>query len=139
MPHSHSVTRFVLLLAASIALLALGGPAHSGQATSRDKNMKVDAISIDVEPRIESFQTTPVPAPLLPRVPSRGDCAPRYANGAFGSCVNEKPCRGFGFLDGKQVICACFVKRGGCEEKERCEARESACVKDNSTDFNLHP
>jgi hypothetical protein len=126
-----------ILLCCGLALLALSGSA--GCAQSKVKADRVEAVSVDVEPRIEPFRTTPVPAPLLPRVPSRGDCAPRYGNGTLGTCVNDKPCRGFGVLDGSRVICACFVKRGGCDEDERCEARESRCVKDDVPEFNLTP
>lgn len=126
-----------ILLCCALALLALSGSACSSQ--SKVKADKVEAVSVDVEPRVEPFSTTPVPTPLLPRVPSRGDCAPRYANGTLGTCVNDKPCRGFGVLDGSRVICACFVKRGGCEQDERCEARESRCVKDAMPEFNIIP
>jgi len=137
MRHSHNVT-VLALLASTVVLLTMSGPADSGQ-TSRGKGTKVDAVSVDVEPRIEPFRTTPEPARLLPRVPSRGDCAPRYGNGTLGTCINDMPCRGFGVVDGKRVSCACFVKLGGCDEGERCEAREARCVKDDAPDFNLHP
>lgn len=99
---------------------------------------QVDSVSIGRAPPVEAFRTTGQPAPLLPRVPSRGDCAPRYRNGEQGTCVNDKPCRGFGVLDGKQVICACFVRREGCDEHERCEVRQSRCVKESEPTFNLH-
>lgn len=99
----------------------------------------VESITVDRAPPVEPFRTTGQPAPLLPRVPSRGDCAPRYRNGEQGTCVNDKPCRGFGVLDGKQVICACFVRRGGCDANERCETHQSRCVKESEPEFNLHP
>lgn len=99
---------------------------------------QVDSVSTDRAPPIEAFRTTGQPAPLLPRVPSRGDCAPRYSNGEHGTCINDRPCRGFGVLDGKQVVCACFVRRGGCDQNERCEVRQSRCVKEPEPTFNLH-
>lgn len=113
--------------------------ASASLASSSHGVDKTQAISVDVPPRIGGFRTTPVPTPLLPRVPGRGDCAPRYADGTPGSCVNDTPCRGFGVRDGGQVICACFVKRGGCEVDERCDVHESRCVKEDLPEFNITP
>lgn len=126
-----------LLLCCGLSLLALSGQA--GCTQSNVKADQVEALSIGAQPPVEPFRTTPVPTPLLPRIASQGDCAPRYRNGSLGSCVNDKPCRGFGVLDGKHVVCACFVKRGGCEDDERCERRESRCVKEEEPEFNLVP
>jgi hypothetical protein len=132
MHRPHSVVERVLRLALGLALLAT---ACTG---SQRTHPNVDSVAIGSTPPAEPFRTTGQPAPLLPRVPSRGDCAPRYSNGTQGTCVNDKPCRGFGVRDGKQVICACFVRRGGCDEDERCEPRQSRCVKESKPEFDLH-
>lgn len=128
-PHS-SVKRW---LAPALVLLATA--CSMGSLRTQPQ---VESVTTGRAPPVEAFRTTGQPAPLLPRVPSRGDCAPKYRNGDQGSCVNDRPCRGFGVLDGKQVICACFIRRGGCDENERCEVRQSRCVKESEPTFNLH-
>jgi hypothetical protein len=59
-----------------------------------------------------------------------GDCAPRFPNGMRGTCINNKPCSGFGVKDASGTLeCDCFGVKGGCGEGLVCSARKRACVK----------
>jgi hypothetical protein len=68
----------------------------------------------------------------LPRLDisyGEGDCGPRFANGMRGTCINGKPCNGFGFKDTNgNIQCACFDKVGGCEENTGCSLVRRRCV-----------
>ena len=70
----------------------------------------------------------------LPEVESVGDCAPRhaYASDSRTSCVEGRPCRGFGVRDESgRVFCTCYGKVGGCAEGQRCDLRKLSCVPEN--------
>jgi hypothetical protein len=68
-----------------------------------------------------------------PIVAGRGDCAPKYASGEMGTCVNNRPCRGFAMLEKTgQVTCRCWAVAGGCREGERCDGVRKECVPENS-------
>jgi hypothetical protein len=60
-----------------------------------------------------------------------GSCAPKTrAKYAVVACVNERPCHGFGLrLPDGTVTCACFERRGGCEEGTFCNQRTRTCTK----------
>lgn len=81
------------------------------------------------EPRFEPMARPAPPTENAAPVASQGDCAPRYATGLVGSCINSRPCRGFGVFgaDG-QPVCACYATPGGCGQGERCDAIKKACV-----------
>jgi hypothetical protein len=73
----------------------------------------------------------------LPRVDTGGDCAPRYLHGGFGTCVNGRPCRGFGVREEKgAILCSCYGDLGGCAEGQRCDERKLTCVADEEPPFN---
>lgn len=74
--------------------------------------------------------------PNLEIVASQGDCAPTYANGSKGSCINSKPCRGYGMkgLRGGGPECRCWAKAEGCGEHERCDIIVKRCVPDDKSD-----
>lgn len=76
--------------------------------------------------------------PLLPRLDisyGEGDCAPRFENGMRGTCINGKPCNGFGFKDADgRIQCACFEKLGGCEANQGCSLQRRACVAQREID-----
>ncbi len=58
-----------------------------------------------------------------------GDCAPTFANGMRGTCINNKPCNGFGVKDEKgEMKCDCFGVRGGCGEDLVCSVIRRTCV-----------
>jgi len=58
-----------------------------------------------------------------------GDCAPRFANGMRGTCINNKPCNGFGVKDKRGTLtCECFGVKGGCAEGTVCSVIKRACV-----------
>jgi hypothetical protein len=83
------------------------------------------------------FQSPAVPIKRLPPVASKGGCEPRYRNGMVGTCVNAKPCRGFGVRgDDGTAQCECYIRRGGCNADERCSAEEGQCVADDESEFN---
>jgi hypothetical protein len=82
--------------------------------------------------RLGTFSTVPTPLRNFPRVVSTGRCAPIYRNGTSGSCIAEKPCRGYGIRnDEKQVLCMCYTTNGGCDTQSRCDAHVHACIPDN--------
>lgn len=82
-------------------------------------------------PPTRPFSTVVVPLRNYPRVASTGRCAPTYLNGTRGTCIAEKPCRGYGIRDdANQVSCMCYVARGGCDLKSRCDDHVHACVAD---------
>jgi hypothetical protein len=82
-------------------------------------------------PPIRSFSSKAVPVRDFPRVASAGGCAPTYRNGTHGTCIAEKPCRGYGIRNGEnQVLCMCYLKKGGCDHESRCDARAHECVAD---------
>ena len=83
----------------------------------------------------DDFATKATPARKRPKVASKGDCAPRYANGMVGTCIDNKPCRGWGVKTERGAECACFAKRGGCDAGYRCDVR-AACVKEDVPDTN---
>jgi len=84
-----------------------------------------------------TFKSPAVPIRRLPPVASKGGCEPHYRNGMVGSCINDKPCRGFGVReqDGS-AQCICYIRRGGCNEDERCSPEEGQCVADDESEFN---
>jgi hypothetical protein len=106
----------LLLLSAAFALIAYSaGPA----ATS------------ETAPPIRPFSSPATPVRDFPRVASSGRCAPIYKNGTRGTCIAEKPCRGYGIRnDENQILCMCYLSHGGCDTKSRCDDRAHACVAD---------
>jgi hypothetical protein len=102
--------------------------------SARDDAKQVNPIS-ESAPKFEPMPRT---APVIKQatlVASVGECAPKYANGLHGSCVNNQACRGIGVLDEKgAVVCSCFG-RAACGEKERCDAVKKACVPENEPGF----
>lgn len=79
-------------------------------------------------PKLEPIRPV-TPMPVRERVPSQGDCAPRYKVGGTGTCINNQPCRGFGVkASNGSAVCTCFGRDGGCGEGQRCDARRLACV-----------
>lgn len=117
-----------LLLATLAALVGC-----SGQRSASDEK-KVAPIA-QGSPKLQPLPAVR-PAPVRPLVPSQGDCAPRYANGGKGTCINNQPCRGFGVRteDGR-AICTCYGRDGGCQEGQRCDAMRLACVPEKEPVF----
>lgn len=122
---------FLTLLLAGCTVL----PSCSSQQSASNNGKKVDPVS-ETAPKLEPMPATaPVVANATP-VASRGDCAPKYANGLVGSCINNQACRGFGVLDEKgKEACACYARSGGCGENERCDAIKKACVPEKEPRF----
>jgi hypothetical protein len=111
----------VLLLAALAMLLSC-----SGRKTS-DEKKNVSPVA-QSSPTLQPFTPVP-PTPVRAPVASQGDCAPRYANGGKGTCINNQPCRGFGVrVENGSALCTCFGRDGGCKEGQRCDVLRLACV-----------
>ena len=92
--------------------------------------------SVNANPVISSVPPSlpnPFPSTVAPTpeeiLYGEGDCAPRFAYGMRGTCINNKPCNGFGVKskEGK-VICECFGIRDGCPSETICSIMRRACV-----------
>jgi hypothetical protein len=59
-----------------------------------------------------------------------GDCAPVLRDGTRGTCIDNRPCNGFGFKDPQgRIVCACYEVSGGCPADSVCSIRRRACVR----------
>jgi hypothetical protein len=127
----------IVFAAASMFLIVtlLGGCiAHAARSDAKQDDPKATPTSA-VEPRFDDFASKADPIPQREAVASKGDCAPRYRKaGLTGTCIEEKPCRGFGVLENGRAICTCYATRGGCAADERCEPRGAQCVKDDDSE-----
>jgi len=115
-------SRMLLMLALSAAMGACTPQPQSS------KERKLDAVA-QSSPQLEPLPPTPPSKTPRARVASEGDCAPRYPNGARGTCINNQPCRGYGVRnpDGK-AVCTCYGRDGGCAEGQRCDGMRLTCV-----------
>jgi len=133
-PRSSPPPALLLVCCASLASCASVRP---GRDVDKDRNL--EAVS-STEP---TFESLPRPAPATRNatpVASRGECAPRYANGLHGSCINHQPCRGFGIVDESgQPVCACYAIVGGCHAGERCDTIRKACIPDSQPGWGRAP
>jgi hypothetical protein len=140
MAHNAENLRRLLGIALLLAISGVGlNCSHSRQQAASDDQKKPEPVS-ETAPRFEPMRrTAPVVTSTEP-VASVGDCAPKYANGLHGSCINNQPCRGFGALDEKgKAVCSCYAKAGGCGERERCDAIKKACVPEKEPGFGRAP
>ena len=87
-------------------------------------------------PDAKTFKDAPfVPVPAgKPTPPPKyefgsGGCEPVFPNGARGTCINNRPCNGFGFRDENgRLSCRCFAVPNGCAEGLVCSRRLRECV-----------
>lgn len=118
--------RIATTLFAALLLAAL----LSASACSRQTGGNANQVSpvAQGQPKLELI--TPVrPAVARPVIASQGDCAPRYEIGGTGTCINNKPCRGFGVrAENGSAVCTCYGKDGGCSEGQRCDLVKKRCV-----------
>lgn len=123
----------VLALALPLAALAaIEGCSQPGRST---KENNVVAVS-QTPPKLEPLPPAVKPKPTRARVASQGDCAPRYAGGGTGTCINSRPCRGFGVRgEDKKAICTCYGRDGGCGEGQRCDPLALRCVPEKTPPF----
>lgn len=128
----------LLLLVVATCMLVVGCPSRRQSAS--DDQKKVEPVS-QTAPKFEPMRPTVPAIPARRQVASSGDCAPKYANGLSGTCINNKPCRGFGFLaeDGKTAVCACYATASGCNQDQRCDAIKKACVPEKEPGFGRLP
>jgi hypothetical protein len=128
----------IRFLRRTIAMALLVGAAAtlvgcSGRQPASDRS-QVSPVAQNA-PKMQPIPAV-APAKALPRVPSQGDCAPRYANGGRGMCINNQPCRGFGVrTENGSAACTCYGLDGGCKEGQRCDAMVLACVPENAPPF----
>jgi hypothetical protein len=111
----------------TIVFVALAAALTAG-CSSRPSNDRKKVLPVsETPPKLERLQPTSVLANTYS--PSQGDCAPKYANGQIGTCINNQACRGLGVLSEKgDPACACYGKAGGCDAGERCDAKMKRCV-----------
>jgi hypothetical protein len=119
-------------LALALAFAALTPTSCSQQSDSEKQAKPVSHTPPKLEP-------LPAPAPAVavrPPVPSEGDCAPRYAKGGKGTCINNQPCRGFGVrAENGSAVCTCFGRDGGCGGGQRCDPKKLGCVPETESPF----
>jgi hypothetical protein len=129
------VTRKLLAGALAVAL-ASAGAISIASCSQRDGNEKQVAPVSRTPPKLEPMRTAARPLVARPRVASEGDCAPRYAKGGRGTCINNQPCRGFGVrAESGAAVCICFAREGGCGEGQRCDLKKMACVPETEPPF----
>lgn len=130
-----------LVMAAALTLSAGCGKVPSlssmtggGQAEQPKEPAGMKSIS-PVEPKAGLPLQPVVAFPNPELLPSQGDCAPRYANGQMGTCINSRPCRGLGMRGATGgAECRCWARAGGCGERERCDGMMKVCVPDDKAD-----
>jgi hypothetical protein len=89
-----------------------------------------------VEPKAGAPVTSATAFENRPLAASKGECGPRYANGERGTCVNNRPCRGFAMTEKSgAIVCRCWAKEGGCGETERCDGVRKECVPEKSASW----
>jgi hypothetical protein len=109
---------------------AVSGSELQAEQTPKPATGQAKSTS-DSPPPTAPFSSIAIPVRDYPRVASSGRCAPRYRNGTQGSCIADKPCRGYGIRnDENAVLCMCYLTHGGCDAKSRCDDRAHACVAD---------
>jgi hypothetical protein len=103
--------------------------AVSNSGRKPDEERRIEATSSrPIDPAALRQEAVPNAMKRLPRVESVGDCAPRYKIGGQGTCIENKPCRGFGVQDEKgNILCTCYGAPG-CAEGQRCDDRKLVCV-----------
>ena len=120
-----NVKRTVLISVVLVALaFSLSGGCTSGKRDDRE-HPSVASVSPQSAKRIEPPQE-PKEVELFY---GEGDCGPRFPNGMRGTCINNKPCSGFGVKDASgNLECDCFGVKGGCSEGKVCSVRKRSCV-----------
>jgi len=107
-----------------VALFSVSCATHDASRIQDVASAAPDQASMRQDPPGEIVQR-------LPEVESVGDCAPRHehASESRASCIEGRPCRGFGVRDESgRVLCTCYGETGGCAEGQRCDVRKLTCV-----------
>lgn len=130
-----SVAQQLLAGALAVALACAAATAIASCSQRSDDEKKVEPVS-RTPPKLEPLPTAARAVVARPRVASEGDCAPRYAKGGRGTCINNQPCRGFGVrAENGSAVCICFDRDGGCGEGQRCDLKKMACVPETELPF----
>jgi hypothetical protein len=128
-------TRNMYIVVALIVIVLAIGLATVGRSLFSQSN-SVDYPSVSSAPLPSAAPFSPVPL-LTPVVLyyGEGNCAPRFANGMRGTCINNQPCNGFGMKDANgSLSCACYEVKGGCPNGFICSAIERRCVPEGDED-----
>ena len=119
--------------------LGLGLLLIAGCAAGREPTSATSAVS-PVPLAAERPLETVAPLPRVEIFYGEGDCAPRLPHGMRGTCIDNRPCNGFGFRDASgRIECACFATTGGCSEDQVCSLRARACVPAAQGDWKRTP
>ena len=118
---------FFVLLTASCAADSFRGADTAQQSVDRRPDAFLLQPAAQPEPRIELHY-------------GEGACAPRLADGTLGTCINNRPCNGFGFSNPRgQIVCACYQTVGGCDDDSVCSIRKRSCVRQADIDLQRPP
>lgn len=115
---------------AAVFAAAVGATAILSVACSRESTdkTKVQYVSSDAKPPEAQFKPAE-PAPRVLFSYGEGDCAPKFSDGTKGTCINNRPCNGFGFKGSKgELSCGCFAVEGGCPVDLRCSRTAQKCL-----------
>lgn len=121
----HHANSHVIGMVAMAVLFSLMASCESSKRSGSGDNPVVSSVELP--------SPKPVPYASLPARQElyygEGDCGPRFPNGMRGTCINNKPCNGFGIKDEKgKFQCECFGVKGGCAEGTLCSVTKRACV-----------
>jgi hypothetical protein len=128
-----TLSRTFWLALAALSLVSCATSGRGAEAPGADRvqdisSLPPDPASMRQDPPGEIVQR-------LPEVASLGDCAPRHehAKESRASCIEGRPCRGFGVRDESgRVLCTCYGEVGGCAEGQRCDVRRLTCVPEDA-------
>jgi len=133
-----NLVRKIACAAAALALAGAALAAHAQAAAANRQSVSESQIQAVSQVPVRRVPMTEQAKPLLaqPRVASKGNCAPVYAGGGRGSCINDKPCRGFGVREADgSAACMCYAQKGGCGAGERCDNQRLRCVSEKESRF----
>jgi hypothetical protein len=122
-------TFWLALATLSLASCTCATSGHGSKAP--DAGRIEDVSSVAPDPALLRQDPPGKIVQRLPEVESVGDCAPRHKNPAESrtSCIEGRPCRGFGVQDESgRIFCTCYGETGGCAEGQRCDMRKLTCV-----------
>lgn len=132
---TQSLTAGVLCLLFACSMPQSGGTTDA----AREQERKIEATTAQPSGMVP-IESTARPLPSRPLVLGEGNCAPRVGERVIGTCINNRPCRGYGERDARgQVQCACFGQAGGCDERSRCDLVKKECVPSGEPEYKRAP
>jgi hypothetical protein len=121
-----------LVLASLVMTVLAVSCAERREAPAGHEQQPVSPQPVEIR---EPLRAPPPPAP--PEIVfGEGDCAPVLGRGLVGTCIDGKPCNGFGFRDDAGVVtCGCYTHAGGCPDGTVCSPRVRGCVRIENADL----